>query len=112
MLRFLKKFACVSLVLGTVQSTFAFSMLGPFDFWQVTQLSLNLPGDLGGPMNLGEEYRYNIPVLYYSFDQPFLDYFGAEGVKAIDNAMAILNGLSSVSSYSSNLAEVPLEATR
>ena len=63
-------------------------------------------------MNLGEEYRWNIPVLYYAFDQTFLDYFGSNGVFAIEQAMAILNGVSNVSSYSASLSEVPQEATR
>lgn len=108
-----------------IQSASAFSMLGPFDTWQVTQLSYDrgfsgfndppaIVGDapLGGPMNLGEEFRYNIPILNYAFDQSFLDYFGSNGVYAIEQAMAILNNVSNVSAYSADLAEVPLEATR
>src|SRR5438445_13457910 len=126
MLRFLKKFAWAGVLAGTVLGAFGFSMLGPFDSWQVTQLGyqtgflgfnephppgvIDLP--LGGPMNLGEEYRWNIPVLYYSFDQDFLDYFGSNGVYAVDQAMAILNSVTNVSSYSRELSEVPLEATR
>ena len=100
-------------------------MLGPFDTWQVTQLSYqtrfsgfnDLPAivndaPIGGPMNLGEEYRYNIPTINYAFDQSFLDYFGSNGVFAVEQAIAILNSISNVSSYSSDLSEVPLEATR
>ncbi len=125
MLRFLKKFAWAGLLAGTVQGAFGFSLLGQFDTWQVTQLSYDrgftgfnegpaTVGDapIGGPMNLGEEFRWNIPVLYYSYDQSFLDYFGSNGVFAIDQAMAILNGVTNVSSYSAELSEVPLEATR
>jgi hypothetical protein len=63
-------------------------------------------------MNLGEEYRWNIPVLYYSFDQSFLDYFGSNGVYAVEQAIALLNGLTNVSSYSADLSEVPQETTR
>lgn len=100
-------------------------MLGPFDTWQVTQLSYQtrftgfnegpaILGDSpnGGPMNLGEEYRYNIPTLNYAFDQNFLDYFGSNGVFAVEQAIAILNNISNVSAYSPELSEVPLEATR
>src|SRR5437867_9953534 len=32
------------------------------------------------PHNLGEEYRWSIPTLYYAYDASFLDYFGARGV--------------------------------
>src|SRR6267142_1089332 len=112
MLRFLKKFAWTALLVGTVQGAFGFSMRGPFDTWMVPQLAYNVafsgfnegPAGLldlpySAPMNLGEEYRVNTPVLYYSFDQSFLDYFGSNGVYAIEQAIAILNGLTNVSSY-------------
>jgi hypothetical protein len=67
----------------------------PFDDWQIDTLSYqtafvgafvsgppagtgqDIP--LGGPMNLGEEYRWNMPTLYYAVDQSFLDYFGSNG---------------------------------
>jgi hypothetical protein len=112
MLQFLKKFAWAGLLALMVQGASAFSLLGPFDVWQTTILSYQQPGDLGGPQNLGEEYRYNIPVLYYAADTSFVDYFGSNGIIAIDKATAILNSLSKVSSYSSNLSEFPQEATR
>ncbi len=123
MLRFLKKFAWAGLLVAMIQGASAFSLLGPLDSWQTLDLSYPIPPDvsdglgifdtpLGGPQNLGEEYRWNIPVLYYAVDQNFLDYFGSNGVVAIDKAMAILNSLNKVSSYSSNLTEVPLESTR
>src|SRR5258706_15596155 len=126
MMRFLKKFAWAGVMAGTLQGAFGFSMLGPFDSWQVTQLGYQTgflgfnephpPGvidfPLGGPMNLGEEYRWNIPVLYYSFDQDFLDYFGSNGVYAVEQAIAVFNGLTNVSSYSGDLSEFPLESSR
>jgi len=61
------------------------------------------------PRNLGEEFRWNNPVLYYTYDQSFLNYFGSNGVAAVDAAVGILNGLNGVSSYSSDLSEFPLE---
>jgi len=123
MLRFLKKFAWVGLLAAMVQGAAAFSLLGPNAVWMTDDLSYNnqldfteapgiLDSPLGGPQNIGEEYRWNIPTLYYAVDQSFLDYFGSNGVVSIDQAMAILNSLSPVSSYSSNLDEVPMEATR
>ena len=38
------------------------------------------------PKNIGEEYRRNTPVMYYTFDANFLDYFGSNGVAAVDSA--------------------------
>jgi hypothetical protein len=112
MLRFSKKFALTGLLAVIVQGASAFSLLGPFDGWQTDVLSYNIGGDIGGPQQLGEEYRYNIPVLYYAADSSFLDFFGSSGMVAIDKATAILNSLSNPSSYSSNLTEFPLDTRR
>ena len=93
----------------------AFALLGPFESWQIGQLGYSAPlypGDLGGPHNLSEEFRWNIPVLFYSYDSSFLEYFGSNGVVAVDKAFAIFNNLTNVSSYSSALSEFPLEASR
>jgi hypothetical protein len=64
------------------------------------------------PHNLGEEFRWNIPVLYYTYDPSFLNYFGTVGATQVDGAFAILNNLKNVSDYSTNLTEVPLEELR
>jgi len=113
MVRLLKQFCRVWLVMAGASSAFAFSLLGPInEAYQVSLIAYAQPGDLGAPKNLGEEYRRNMPVLYYSFDQNFLDYFGSNGVYAVEQAFAILNGLSNVSAYSSNLSEFPMEAQR
>ena len=61
---------------------------------------------------MGEEYRWNTPVIYYAFDQSFLDYFGSNGVWAVEQAIAVLNGLTNFSQYSPDLSEVPLETRR
>ena len=63
-----------------------------------------------GPKNLGEEYRRNTPVLYYAADANFLDYFGSNGVVAIDQAFAILNALTNVDLYSPGLTEFSLNS--
>jgi hypothetical protein len=103
------------LALG-LQSASAFSLLGPVNEpWQTAEIGYNpLPRDAlpTAPKNISEEYRRNIPVLYYSFDANFIEYFGTNGMYAIDQAMAILNGLTNVSSYSKNLTEFPLAVTR
>lgn len=72
-------------------------------------------GDIGGPKNLGEEYRRNVPVLYYAYDDNFSGvtgegFFGQTGENAVDQAFAIMNGLNSVDSYSSDLHEFPFQS--
>src|SRR5262245_27514824 len=116
MLRHCKRYSwVVALGLG-LQLSCGFSLLGPNnEFFQVTVDGWNpVPGEplLTAAKNIGEEYRRNAPFLYYTFDATFLDYFGSNGVHAVDQAMAILNGLTNVSSYSANLSEFPLAATR
>lgn len=69
----------------------AFSLLGPYADWMQRTNFFRQPGDIGGPMDLGEEYRWNVPVLTYAFDPSFLDYFGSNGVTAIEQAIQILN---------------------
>ena len=71
----------------------AFSLLGPYEDWMQTTTGFRQPGDIGGPMNLGEEYRWNVPVLTYTFDASFLDYFGSNGVYAVEQAIQILNAM-------------------
>lgn len=114
MLRLLKSCCCVLLFAGAIQSVSAFSLLGPFnEAYQIQALGQNFAGDIGGPKNLGEEYRWSLPKIYYAFDQSFLDYFGSNGVRAVDQAVLILtNYFNGVSSYSADLSEFPLEATR
>ncbi len=115
MLHILKKTAWIVLLAAGVPTAQAFSLLGPVnEAWQVRDLGYNIGerGDIGAPKNLGEEYRRNVPTLFYSCDQAFLDFFGARGLEAVDSAMAILNNLSPLSSYSADLSEFPLESRR
>jgi len=72
----------------------------------------NLDPASTGPKNIGEEYRRNTPVIYYSFDQQFIDFFGTSGMAAIDRAFEVYNGLTNVSAYSASMSELPLEAQR
>src|SRR5665213_870018 len=107
---------------GLLQSAGAYSLGGPIgnnpkpngfavgDAWQAPVIGYGLPGDLNAPKNLGEEYRRITPVLYYAYDQNFLDYFGSNGVVAVDGTFTILNNLTNVSSYSASLSEFPLDS--
>ncbi len=63
----------------------AFSLLGPYADWMDQTLAYKQPGDIGGPMDINEEYRWNVPVVTYAFDQSFLDYFGSNGAAAVEN---------------------------
>ena len=66
-----------------------------------------------GPKNLGEEYRRNTPVMYYACDANFLDFFGASGSEAIDQAFTIVNNsLTNVDAFSTALTEFPLNSGR
>lgn len=111
MQRMFKLFCWLAVLALGVERAAAFSIKGPFETYQVEVL-FYVPADLGGPHNLGEEYRRNTPVIYYTIDQTFWDYFGSNGVAAVEAAFAILNSVTNVSSYSSDLAEWPQEAQR
>lgn len=93
---------------GALPRAHAFSLLGELDDWQTTELGFGF-NELGGSKDIGEEFRLNTPVLTYGFDSTFLDYFGAAGVKAIDQAFAIMNKLPRVSKMSPDLSEFLLQ---
>lgn len=71
----------------------AFSLLGPYESWMTQTNGFLRLGDIGGPKNLGEEYRWNTPVLTYAFDPSFLNFFGSNGVAAVESAIQILDNL-------------------
>ena len=52
--------------------------------------------------NLGEEYRWNTPLLTYAYDESFLNYFGKDGVDAIEEAIKMLNTIPPVSTIKTN----------
>ena len=116
MLRIATTWGCLAALVLGFESARGFSLNGPIgataDPWQVGNIGYNLPYDIGGPKNLGEEFRWNTPLIYYAFDQNFLDYFGTNGVAAVEQAIAILNGLTNFSKYSTDLSEFPLESQR
>jgi hypothetical protein len=73
-------------------------------------LGYRMPGDLGGPMDINEGYRWNVPVVTYGFDQEFVDYFGERGIEEVEKAVAVLNALPPASEI--DLADSSLEAWR
>ena len=77
-----KLLSTLALVAG-VNSAGAFALHGPLDAWQDPTIGYGYAGDIGGVMNLNGFYRLNAPVVYYSFDDAFLTYFGQKGVEAV-----------------------------
>ena len=100
-------FGVAILAMG-LQQVAAFSLRGPFEDFQVPELTYRVGGDIGGPHNMGEEFRVNTPVRYYAMDANFLDYYGANGSNAIVQAFEIMNALPNVSSL--DLSQYPNEA--
>src|SRR4051812_38687706 len=99
------------------QSASAFTLLGPLESWQTADLdyaSRRIQGgaEIGGPKNLGDEWRLNTPIITYGFDHTFLDYFGSNGVKAVDSAFAVFNRLPRVSRTSADLSEYLTEGNQ
>ncbi len=81
------------MTLLTETSLKAFSLNGPNELpWQVERNGY-APSRLTGPMNIDAEYRWNAPYITYGFDPAFISYFGTNGIKAVEQAMEILNNL-------------------
>lgn len=87
-----------------------FALGGPPLAWQADFLGYNRVW--GYPQNIGEEYRINVPVVYWAADNSFLDYFGARGMEELDKAVAYFNNLPAYSTMSQTLAEYPEDTTR
>jgi hypothetical protein len=101
----------ISIMVFNVMDARAFSLLGPFEAW-MTFTNGFYPSDedeIGGPMCISNEYRWNVPVVTYGFDQSFLDYFGTNGVAAVESAIAVLNNLPSASQI--DASNYPTDAT-
>jgi hypothetical protein len=124
MRQLMKRFLWVGLLAFGLQTSRGFSLLGPVanspeDNFQVPEIGYSPNAGLGppwvgdlnriGPKNLGEGYRLNTPVMYYTFD-PSFGYFGSNGEVAVQQAFDMMNTLSNVDSYSANLSEFPLNA--
>src|SRR5437660_6326181 len=100
-------FACLLLVKRTA---FGFSLVGPYATWMQQTNGYKQPGDIGGPMDMGQGYRWNVPVVTYAFDKSFIDFFGSNGVAAVEGAIAVLNTLPPVSSVA--VSNFPAQAMR
>ncbi len=135
MQQIIKHYCWIALLAAGLQTSWGFALLGPLtlangaDNWQTPVIGYDygyadegLPGglvflgDIGGPRNIAEEYRRNVPVIYYTYDQTFLNFFGSNGVAAVDSSYAIINAVmtnsvaNGLDGYSPNLSEFPLQA--
>jgi hypothetical protein len=116
MLRKLTKSACLLLGWAAAQQAGAFSLWGPLETWQTADLDYGTryyyrwvdatanmgASENGGPKNFGEGSRLATPIVTYGFDITFLEYFGAQGVAAVDSAMRVFNALPPASSININ----------
>lgn len=95
MLLFFKRLLMVAAVASMLaRESSAFALLGAFNDWQVQAIGYDPDGDggdIGGPKNLGEEYRWTTPAIYYAFDASFIDWFGANGIREVRKAADIFN---------------------
>jgi hypothetical protein len=102
--------AAVFVLLFPVKSARAFALMGPYADWMTITNGYQRPFDIGGPMNIGEGYRWNVPTVTYAFDPTFVNAFGTNGIAAVENAIAILNSLPPASQLDPN--NFPLYAIR
>ena len=127
MQQFIKKWLWLVLLAAGAPSGWSFALLGPLvpsngsDAWQTGVIGYDLADanvsfsggpnflqDVGGPRNISEEYRRNVPVVYYTYDPTFLQFFGSNGVAAVDSAMAIMNNLTNADNE--DLSQFPLDS--
>lgn len=109
-MRLIFKFTLVLFLAAAIRPASAFSLLGPFTPGMTAQLSYQDGASIGGPMNIGEGYRWNTPVITYAFDNSFLNYFGPKGVAAVESAIQILNDLPTASAL--DLSSYPINVER
>ena len=75
-------------------NVFGFVMIGPVmaaEQQSGNGISFNITDDLGGPKDIKNFYRWNKPYLTYSFDTSFVQYFGIDGMEAVNEAFEVIN---------------------
>ncbi len=112
MQRYFRPLLTALLLTSAVARVQAFSLLGPWASWQTVTLGYQWAGDIGGPMNINEGYRWPVPVITYAYDATFLKYYGTDGVNAVEAAIKVFNDLPDAANMSEDLSEFPLEQYR
>src|SRR6185369_3614388 len=124
MLRTVKQFCWITLLALIAPMSWGFTLMGPVgnnsDFWQTPIIGYDIGDDLGAPKIVGEGYRRNVPIIYYSYDAQFLNFFAPnQGDLAVDSAFTIMNrtmtnnptGITrGLDGYSPSLSEFPQES--
>jgi len=95
---------------ASAPSVRAFTLVGATPAWFTDNAGRIPPGDVYGPVNLGEEYRWPVPNIVYAFDESFLNYFGQRGVEEVEKAIKVINDLPKMSVV--NLADYPTHSQR
>ena len=85
----LQAFVLMGPTAGTDENTLTFTW-GNRTMQSVQSANLE-SGMQGTPKDNTRFFRLNTPYLTYGFDQSFMQYFGSEGVEAIDDAMGVIN---------------------
>jgi hypothetical protein len=93
----MKSFQAIAVAALTCASANAFSLNSPAASWMTADLGYLKAGDFGGVTTPGEAYRINQPVVVYGFDQSFVEFFGQEGINAVEAAIKILNDVPAAS---------------
>ena len=104
-----RKVLIIVWLLAACAPAYGFALLGPYRPWMAVSNGYAQPGDVGGPMRLGQEYRWNLPVITYGFHPRFVQHFGSNGVRAVEAAVKILNRLPPASQV--QLEDFPLRTT-
>ena len=79
------------------QSLEAFSLAGPRPPWmsEPAPSSSACYSGTTGPMNINEEYRINVPVLFYGVTADFANHFGLRGIQEMRKAVALISDVPS-----------------
>ena len=101
MRRFFQVVTTASLLLLVAEQAVGFSLVGPRPPWQTAALGFQPPapntfGGNGGPMNINEEYRWNVPTIHYGYSAEFLSFFGQGGVDSVEEAVELMNDVPNV----------------
>lgn len=114
-----KRILATACALAMVTTAWGFSLRGPAGPWMTDRLGYRINNNpLFGPMVPGEEYRMDVPQMYYGFTPAFMNFFGTRGAAEIDKAFKILNDLPVMNDDASNdawetkLSAYPLSSTR
>ncbi len=105
MRRFLFQLVLLGVIFASRFDGLGFALSGPAMPYQGaintgTGAPFTYYGGVFGPERRDEEYRWNVPIITYGFDQPFFNYFGTNGINSIEENFKVLNNLPPISQIS------------